>query len=169
MQQSHAASVDDFELRGRHPRRPAGLVARFHQPATREPVRGAAQAQEDGKMAAAGKPGVAAPVLARVLPCQHFAPSVIKKEWVEKTVRQETGGKPIRAAAGNRIALPPPEKGIRRYFSESLIEVNLVFRLVPRPLTTAMIASEMPAAISPYSMAVAPDSSFQNFKTERFM
>jgi hypothetical protein len=33
------------------------------------------------------------------------------------------------------------------YFSEVLIEVNLVLRLVPRPLTTAMIASEMPAAI----------------------
>jgi hypothetical protein len=28
-------------------------------------------------------------------------------------------------------------------------------------LTTAMIASEMPAAIRPYSMAVAPDSSFK--------
>src|SRR6202158_1589718 len=46
------------------------------------------------------------------------------------------------------------------YFSELLTEVNLVFRLAPRPLTTAMIASEMPAAIRPYSMAVAPDSSF---------
>jgi hypothetical protein len=50
-----------------------------------------------------------------------------------------------------------------RYFSELLMSVNLVFRLVPRPLTTAMIASEMPAAISPYSMAVAPDSSAKNF------
>ena len=46
------------------------------------------------------------------------------------------------------------------YFSELLIEVNLPFRLEPRPLTTAMIASEMPAAIRPYSMAVAADSSF---------
>src|SRR5689334_10939658 len=43
------------------------------------------------------------------------------------------------------------------YFSELLIEVNLVFRFEPRPLTTAMMASEMPAAIRPYSMAVAPD------------
>src|SRR5579871_5588065 len=43
------------------------------------------------------------------------------------------------------------------YFSELLIEVNLAFRLVPRPFTTAMIASEMPAAMRPYSMAVAPD------------
>ena len=31
------------------------------------------------------------------------------------------------------------------YFSELLIEVNLAFRLEPRPLTTAMIASAMPA------------------------
>ena len=59
--------------------------------------------------------------------------------------------------------------GHEPYFSEVLMLVNLVFRLVPRPLTTAMIASEMPAAIRPYSMAVAPDSSFQNFKIERFM
>src|SRR4051812_39870765 len=46
------------------------------------------------------------------------------------------------------------------YFSDVLIEVNLVFRLEPRPFTTVMIASEMPAAIRPYSMAVAPDWSF---------
>src|SRR5271163_1660244 len=38
--------------------------------------------------------------------------------------------------------------------------VNVVFSLVPRPWTTAMIATEMPAAMRPYSMAVAPDSSF---------
>jgi hypothetical protein len=35
-----------------------------------------------------------------------------------------------------------------------LIEVNLAFRFVPRLLTATMIASEMPAAIRPYSMAV---------------
>src|SRR6202023_232832 len=46
------------------------------------------------------------------------------------------------------------------YFSELLIEGNLAFRLVPRPLTTPMLASGMPPAIRPYSMAVAPDSSF---------
>jgi hypothetical protein len=40
-----------------------------------------------------------------------------------------------------------------------LIDVNLVLSLVPSPFTTAMIASAMPAAISPYSMAVAPVSS----------
>jgi hypothetical protein len=48
------------------------------------------------------------------------------------------------------------------YFNELLIEVNLVLSLVPSPFTTAIIASAMPAAISPYSMAVAPVSSARN-------
>jgi hypothetical protein len=48
------------------------------------------------------------------------------------------------------------------------MSVNLVFRLVPRPFTIAMIASEMPAAIRPYSIAVAPDSSDKKTKTVRF-
>src|SRR6266404_3450855 len=47
------------------------------------------------------------------------------------------------------------------YFREVLISPNLVLRLPPIPLTAAMIASEIPAAIRPYSMAVAPDSSFR--------
>jgi hypothetical protein len=44
--------------------------------------------------------------------------------------------------------------------------VNLSFSLLSRPLTTAMIATEMPAAMSQYSMAVAPDSFFKN-RTKR--
>src|ERR1035437_1958446 len=43
---------------------------------------------------------------------------------------------------------------------ETLLKVAL--SCVPRPLTTALIATEMPAAIMPYSMAVAPDSFFRN-------
>jgi hypothetical protein len=39
------------------------------------------------------------------------------------------------------------------YFSEVLIEENLVLSLLPSPLTTAMMAREIPAAIRPYSMA----------------
>jgi hypothetical protein len=39
---------------------------------------------------------------------------------------------------------------------------NVVFSLLPTPLTAAMIATEIPAAIKPYSMAVAPDSFFRN-------
>jgi hypothetical protein len=45
------------------------------------------------------------------------------------------------------------------YFSAVWTEVKVVTRLDPTPVTTAMIATEMPAAMRPYSMAVAPDSS----------
>jgi hypothetical protein len=55
------------------------------------------------------------------------------------------------------------------YFSEVLIEVNLVFSLAPMPFTTAMMTSEIPAAINPYSIAVAPVSSAQNFRTNAIM
>jgi hypothetical protein len=54
-----------------------------------------------------------------------------------------------------------------RYFSEVLIELNLVLRFEPRPLTATMIAIEIPAAIRPYSMAVAPVSSDKNFNKAR--
>ncbi|CCE07666.1 hypothetical protein BRAS3843_230067 [Bradyrhizobium sp. STM 3843] len=60
----------------------------------------------------------------------------------------------------------PGRRGLRcsvvatAYLSEVLIELNLLLRLEPRPFTAAMIASEIPAAIRPYSIAVAPDSSF---------
>jgi hypothetical protein len=37
--------------------------------------------------------------------------------------------------------------------------LNVVLSCEPSELTTAIIATEMPAAIKPYSMAVAPDSS----------
>src|SRR5579862_9830990 len=47
-------------------------------------------------------------------------------------------------------------------------EVNVVLSFEPKPLTTVMIATAMPAAIKPYSMAVAPDSSFQKRFTRPF-
>jgi hypothetical protein len=56
-----------------------------------------------------------------------------------------------------------------RYFSELLIAENLVFSLAPMPFTTAMMASEMPAAINPYSIAVAAVSSAQNFRINVIM
>ena len=46
------------------------------------------------------------------------------------------------------------------YFNEVLTEVMTELIPVPMPFTAAMIAIAIPAAISPYSMAVAPDSSF---------
>jgi hypothetical protein len=48
------------------------------------------------------------------------------------------------------------------YFSWLEMLLNVVFNFVPRPLTTAMIATDIPAAIRPYSMAVAPLSSSRN-------
>jgi hypothetical protein len=42
-------------------------------------------------------------------------------------------------------------------------------RLVPSPLTAAMIAIEIPAAINPYSMAVAAVSFRQKRKTNAFI
>jgi len=55
------------------------------------------------------------------------------------------------------------EKETEVYFREVLIAVNCVLRLVPIPLTTAIMASAIPAAIRPYSIAVAPDSSNKKF------
>lgn len=58
---------------------------------------------------------------------------------------------------------------VGHYFSEELIAVNLVFRFDPSPFTIAIIASEIPAAISPYSIAVAAVSSAQNLRRVFFM
>lgn len=54
------------------------------------------------------------------------------------------------------------KRGWMSYFSwvDTLVKVSL--SLVPRPLTAAMMATEMPAAIRPYSMAVAPESFLRN-------
>ena len=46
---------------------------------------------------------------------------------------------------------------IQRYLSCVEMLENVVFNSVPRPFTAAMIAIEMPAAIKPYSIAVAAD------------
>lgn len=72
-------------------------------------------------------------------------------------------------AAGDKAGgFSIPTRDRDAYLSDELIEVNLVLRLEPSPLTTAIIASAMPAAIRPYSIAVAPDSSAKNFDRERF-
>jgi hypothetical protein len=50
---------------------------------------------------------------------------------------------------------------------ELAIELNVPCSLVPRVLTTPMMATEMPAAMRPYSIAVAPDSFLRNATTLR--
>jgi hypothetical protein len=52
--------------------------------------------------------------------------------------------------------LSPLRLGGFYYFSELLTLVKTPFRFEPRPLTAAMMASAIPAAIKPYSIAVAP-------------
>lgn len=49
--------------------------------------------------------------------------------------------------------------------ADEIVE-NVVLRWVPRPVITGIIATAIPAAIRPYSMAVAADSSFR--KAMRF-
>lgn len=61
-----------------------------------------------------------------------------------------------------------PEKETGPYFNEPLIFVNWVLRFDPRLLTTAMMANAIPAAIRPYSMAVAPDSLEKKLNKVRF-
>jgi len=62
----------------------------------------------------------------------------------------------------------PDKEAARTHFNELLTEVNLSLRLLPKPFTTAIIASAIPAAIRPYSIAVAPDSSDKKFDKVRF-
>src|SRR5262249_28598310 len=55
------------------------------------------------------------------------------------------------------------------HFSWLWMLENVVANFEPIPFTTAMIATEMPAAMSPYSMAVAPDSFFAKRETRVFI
>jgi hypothetical protein len=55
-----------------------------------------------------------------------------------------------------------PEGHLPAVASCEEIPVKVVLSCEPNLLTTVMMATEMPAAIRPYSIAVAPDSSFAN-------
>jgi len=55
--------------------------------------------------------------------------------------------------------------GANRYFSDEFIEVKLVLRVPPMPLTAVRITMLRPTAIKQYSIAVAPDSLLRNFET----
>ena len=46
-----------------------------------------------------------------------------------------------------------------RYFRALETDANVPLRLLPVPFTAAMMATAIPDAMRPYSMAVAPDSS----------
>lgn len=85
----------------------------------------------------------------------------LHRDWLEMNPRGE--GPPRGNALHERWQRPEKARPATCYFKELLIDVNWVLRVVPSPLTAAMIARAMPAAISPYSIAVAPASSDRNF------
>ena len=66
------------------------------------------------------------------------------------------------------VVSPRGARSTADYFSELLTDVNMVLRFVPSPFTATMMAIEMPAAINPYSMAVAPEVSERNSIIIRF-
>src|ERR1700712_5444095 len=84
------------------------------------------------------------------------APVAVRKQILETT---KAPGLPGVFEAGSTVA----------YLSEVEIETKLADSLLPTPLTAVMIAIAMPAAIRPYSMAVAPDSSFTKRETRFFI
>ena len=69
---------------------------------------------------------------------------------------------PERKGPGAWHARSPNAPEMGGYFSEVLMSTKFELSLVPTPCTAVMIAIAIPAAIRPYSMAVAPDSSFKN-------
>jgi len=72
----------------------------------------------------------------------------------------------------HHIKRPRPDldpDGVFLYFSDVLIVPKVPLSLVPTPCTETIIAIAIPAAIKPYSIAVAPDSSLKNARVRDFM
>jgi len=93
----------------------------------------------------------------------YFAPlarDIVPQRRSSRTAADCADWKTKKAANERR---PPSQLScVECYFSCVEMLPKLVFSLVPMPFTAAIIATEMPAAMRPYSMAVAPDSFFQN-------
>ena len=71
-----------------------------------------------------------------------------------KSATKQRRKKPPAEAGGFRL-----RNGNTNYFKEVETVEKVEFKLVPRAWTVAMIATAMPAAMRPYSIAVAPASS----------
>jgi len=59
---------------------------------------------------------------------------------------------------------PNIRRGRRSYLIADWTVENVVLSFVPTPVITGIIATAIPAAIRPYSIAVAAPSSFKNLK-----
>ena len=83
-----------------------------------------------------------------------------KRSVVDSTLIISAGNKrerPQLCGWGLPILGRNAQTNTRFYLSWVEMLENVLFNVVPRPLTTAIIATEIPAAIRPYSIAVAPD------------
>jgi hypothetical protein len=80
-------------------------------------------------------------------------PALMGVANTEKTRRTGFGG------LGTCEVFSRPEIGDGSYFSAVLTVPKVVVRFVPIPLTTVIMTTAIPAAIRPYSIAVAPDVS----------
>src|SRR5262245_20516138 len=86
------------------------------------------------------------------------------KACLQEWCRAPTWGAKARAQPQRLGSVAGSEIRRDAYLSAVWTEVKVVFSLEPRVPTTVMMATEMPAAMRPYSMAVAPDSSFTNLE-----
>jgi hypothetical protein len=77
-----------------------------------------------------------------------------------------SGSIPPQPRSGQQI-VHGAELPLHYYFSDPFTEVKVPLRLLPMPLTTAMITKAIPVAIRQYSMAVAPDWSRRNLEMSR--
>jgi hypothetical protein len=91
------------------------------------------------------------------------------KKWRRSphSFAQSRNGPPALEAAGKTAAATGES---RDYGLTAVADAeSVVFSAVPTELTAAMMASEMPTTINPYSMAVAPDSLDKKVSSNLFM
>jgi hypothetical protein len=77
---------------------------------------------------------------------------------------QATAAVPRWANAAPTVTAARQTPSTRTYWSWVEMLAKVVFSWVPRPATTVIMATAMPAAMRPYSIAVAADWSFTNRK-----
>ncbi len=77
----------------------------------------------------------------------------VERRWIFQ--RSNAGLKRKGPGAWRARSRNAPEMG--DYFSELLMVLKFVDSWLPTPFTAVMIAIAIPAAIRPYSMAVAPE------------
>src|ERR1700733_10838352 len=151
----------DYAVRvaGATPEHRSSLAVRDEQSGNGRTVTRRMQSGKPGRKAAAPRRGRPTPPACRPSP-QRLTRPCWRRLWWQQACAYPLHHYPAETTKA------PDHRGLcclpvtAAYFSEVLIELNLVFSELPMPLTTAMIASEIPAAIRPYSMAVAPASSF---------